>query len=105
VTESLRACPFCGGADIGTERHGNEYLTLCYSCVRSGSRYGKTRLEAVEIWNRRAPVALPSREEVAQLRGIAAELLALREAEGGAECEITTNARAVMAALGERREG
>ena len=67
MTEALRACPFCGGADIGTERHGNEYLTLCYSCVRSGSRYGKTRLEAVEIWNHRAPVALPSREEVAEV--------------------------------------
>lgn len=72
-----------------------------YACLRCG--YSPGWFESDEVARRfwsRAPSPLPSVEAVAQLRGIAAELLALREAEGGAECEITTNARRVLALIG-----
>ncbi len=61
----LRACPFCGGAaELLTGGPGN-WFACCTACKASTNDV--QREHALTLWNRRAPLPVVTREELARL--------------------------------------
>ena len=79
MSEKLKPCPFCGKTDpVGVFTHSErntgwevderyDYLSVCCAydnggCGAAGG-YRETKEEAIEIWNKRAPLYTPVKPE------------------------------------------
>ena len=64
MSEPLKLCPMCAAKALA-EAEQDWHWCQCSNCgTRTG--FASTERAAVAAWNRRAPAALPTREEVAE---------------------------------------
>lgn len=68
MSEELKPCPFCGGADIRMSYlEGAKYEFMCISCPSRWTAFAESKVHAKDCWNTRAaPAPVTASDEMVE---------------------------------------